>query len=154
GDGDLGGEVRGTAEPPDAQASTRRQRGPAQRPIADDPRAQQRRDLDIAPRGWQRVDVRLRRNGELRVSAVGVPAGVARSRTEVLRAPAALHAPPAGAAQPRPPDPVTAGEPPDAIAGVGALTDDLVPRYHTGQPRREVPLSHVQVRTAHAAGAH
>jgi hypothetical protein len=39
GERDLRGQVRGPAESPDAQPAARRQLGPAQRPVPDDPGA-------------------------------------------------------------------------------------------------------------------
>ena len=75
GDRHLGGEVGRCAEPVDAEPPARRQRCPAQRPVADDPGAQQRCRLLVVEAGRERVGEALVDHGMLGVPAVGVPAG-------------------------------------------------------------------------------
>ena len=99
-EGHLGGEVRRGAEPIDAQAAARRQRGPTQRAVADDPGAQQRRRLGIVEHLGQGVGVALVDDRQLGVAAVGIPPGERRGDAQVLGAAPAEPAAPAGPAQP------------------------------------------------------
>lgn len=148
---DLRGQVRRGPEAVDAQPAARRQRTAAQRPVADDARAQQRRQLGrVLPVG-ERIGVVRRDEGRRGEAAVGVPAGVPGGRAEVLAAGAAVPAPAAGAPQPGPAGPVADPEPGDRVAGGGHPADDLVPRYGLRAPRRQVPLGQVQIRTADPA---
>ena len=153
GHGDLGREMRGAAEPPYSQRPARRHLGPAQRPVADDPGAQQRGQLGVAEAVGQRMGEGLRGHHVLGVPAVEVPAGVDRRRAEVLLAPAAEHARPVGAAQPGCPDPVTGREPAGARASRHDLGDHLVAGRGVRPFGRQVPLGEVQIGSAYTATA-
>ena len=152
---DLRGDVCAAAEPVDAQPSAGGQVGPQQRAIADDAGAQQRRQLDVGVPRWQRVRESGWDRGEFGVAAVGVPAGVARLRAEILLAAHTELALPAGMAQPGDADTIADLE---IAAGVRAHRDDLANDFvsgHDGGPvHRQVAFGDVQVGAAHAAGVH
>ena len=94
-------------------------------------------------------------SGEFSVSAVGVPAGVARLRAEILLLADAELAPPAGMPQPGYADAVADGE---LVAGIradfGDLADHLVAWDHARSMHRQVALGDVQIGAAHTAGMH
>src|SRR4051794_9218820 len=93
--------------------------------------------------------------GEFGVAAVGVPAGVAGLRAEVLPTAEAKLAAPAGVPQPRDADAVTDGE---LVAALGAEPGDLADHFvswdHSLSVRRKVALGDVQIGTAHPARVH
>ena len=114
-----------------------------ERAVADQPRAEQRRRLQVAEPLGDREAEALVGDDPLGVAAVEVVAREARAVAEVLaaaRAEAALAARPA---EPR------HAEPP-AVAG---LADDLVARHERQLRSRELAVDHVQVGAADAAGA-
>ncbi len=151
---DLRSDVRGTAEPVDPEPATLREIRPQQRPVADDPGAQQRCDLLVAEPLGQGVGVRLLDDRVLRVPAVDVPAGEARGEAQVLAAGHAEAARAAGVRQPGHPDAVALA--PAGGAGPEPVddADDLVPGRDAPVTRREVSFGQVEVRPADAAHAH
>ncbi len=151
---DLGGQMGAAAEAVDAERAARGQRGTQQRVIADDARAQQRRQFLVAISARQRQREVRGDGGEFGIAAVGVPAGVARVRAQVLRAAQAEPATPAGVAQPGDPHAVPDRETPGAVPGSHHLGDHLVPGRHPRPVHRQIPLRDVQVRPAHPAGQH
>ena len=92
-----------------------RRRRPCQRPVADQPGAQQRCDLQVGVALGQREAVALVGDRQLRVAAVDVPPGEARAVTQVLAAAQAVAAAPA-----RPAEPGDADARPDARRLAGA----------------------------------
>src|SRR5690242_328807 len=96
-----------------------------------------------------------RHRSEFGVSAVGVPARVARLRAQVLLPTPTEGALPAGMPQPRDTDSITDTE---LVAGVGAqpddFGDDLVSRGDIRPVHRQVTLGDVQVGPADAARPH
>ena len=90
--GDLRDDVRGRSEAVEAELLTRLDPAPPQRPVADDPGAQERRRLGVRERVGDRVGERLVHDRVFGVAAVGVPARVPRAGAEVLAAVAAERA--------------------------------------------------------------
>ena len=154
GQGDLRRDVRRAPESVDPEPASLGEVGPPEGPVADDPRAQQRRDLLVAEPLGQRVGVRLLDHGVLGIPAVDVPAGEARGEAQVLAAGDTEPACATGVGQPGHPDAVTlapaGGTGPEPVDDA----DDLVARRHTRVARREIALGQVEVRPAHAADAH
>ena len=151
---DLRRDVRGAPEPVDPEPAALREVRPQERPVADDPGAEQRCDLLVAETLGQGVGVRLLDDRVLRIPTVDVPAGEARREAQVLAAGQAEPARPAGMGQPRHPDAIALA--PAGGAGPEPVddTDHLVPRRHARVTRREVPFGQVEVRPADAAHAH
>ena len=155
GEGDLGGEVGGGAEAVDAETAAGRQLGPAQRPVADDPRAQQRRRLLVAEPVGQPVGEALVDDGVLGVAAVGVPAGEPRGDAQVL-----VAAPAEAAASARVPQPGDA----DPLADLEAVAPGAELRRRRRRPRGpgttagraacQIALGEVEVGAAHPARRH
>src|ERR1700694_386866 len=96
-----------------------------------------------------------RNGGEFGVATVGVPAGVARLRTQILFPPDTELAASAGVPKPCDTDPVT-----DLEIAIGIrtrcddLADGLVSRRHPRLVDRQVTLCDVQIGAAHTAGVH
>ena len=144
--GDLDRDVARGAEAVDPQprAGPVVEAAATQAAIADDPGAQQRRDLLVGEVLRQRIDeVRGGRHvfGE---PAVACPPGELGSLAEVLAPPRAKAAHTAGAVQPRDTD---------AFARRLDDPDDLVPGDHRRATYRQLPLDYVQVGPADTAGA-
>lgn len=123
----------------------------AQRPIADQARAQQRRRLQV------RVAVRQRQrevstcDDVLRIASIALVPGERRPLAEVLVAVAAVGTGAVRPAQPRHAHAVPHARPSHALSHPLHRSDHLVTR-HQGQLRvRQLPLDHVEVRTADAA---
>ena len=138
GERDLRGEVGGGAEAVDARAG-RRSGSAARRSarIADDARAEQGRGLVVGEPLGQPVGVALVDDRVLGVAAVGVPAGEARVEAQVLVAPAAEAAAPAGVAQPGDADPLADREARARPAPSASTTpDDLVAGHDVAAVRR------------------
>jgi hypothetical protein len=95
------------AEAVDPEPPTRRHGRTAQRAIADDARAEQRRGVDVGEVVREAVRIGLGHRGVLREASVGVPAGVLRVAAEVLPTGAAPLAPATGTPEPGDADPVT-----------------------------------------------
>lgn len=148
---DLGCEVRAGAEPEQPETTGRREVGTHEGAVADDPAAQQRRELGGGTLLGQSIGVRRGDHDPLREAAVGVPARVRRRGAEVLAPAAAPPALSAGAPQPRDADPVADGEPVRARPGRQDSADDLVAGAGAGPARGQVALGEVQVGAAHAA---
>ncbi len=128
--------------------------GAFDRPIADDSRTQQRRDLGVGHDGGQRVRKVLAHRGELRVAAIAVPAGEARIRAEVLAPAPAISARATGLAQPRDSDAVARRKAFASRTQPLDHADHLVPGNDTRMFRREVALAYVEIGAAYAAGGH
>src|SRR5205085_5878434 len=134
-------DVRGRAEAVEAEPLRVARR--AQRAVADQPRAEERRRLLVRVALWDREAEALVGDGVLRVAAVEVVAGEARRVAEVL-APARAVA--AGAVRP--------AEPRDADAAAARLVDadDLVADDERQLRMRKLAVDDVQVGAADAAG--
>src|ERR1700682_2387242 len=93
--------------------------------------------------------------GEFGVATVGVPAGVARLRTQILMPPDTELAASAGVPKPCDTDPIT-----DREIRIGIrtrcddLADDLVSGCHPRLVDRQVALGDVEIGAAHTAGVH
>ena len=137
---DLADDVRRRAEAvqPEPRAVARH----PQRPEADQPAAQQRRDLEIAQRVGQIEHEPLVGHGVLGVAAVDVLAGEPAGHAQVLAAGAAVRARPV-----RPAEPWHADAPPVHRA------DDLVAQDQRQMAGRDLAVAQVQVGPADAAGA-
>ena len=137
--GDLRDNVRRGAET--VEAKPLGVAGHSQRPVADQAGAEQRRDLEIGVAVGKREAEALVGDGELRVAAVDVVAGEARSIAQVLAAAPAVAAHAAGPAEPGHADP----------AAVFRQADDLV----TGDERQlrvtELAVDDVEVRSTNTA---
>jgi hypothetical protein len=127
---------------------------PAQRAVADDPGAEERRRVGIGEHRGNGVRERLGHHRQLRIAAVGVVARVAGRGAEVLGARPTGRAGAVGVTEPGDPHAVTGAE--AAAAGTGLLhrPDHLMPRHHRQLPRRQVPLDHVEVGPADPAHPH
>ncbi len=125
-----------------------------QRPVADQPRAQQRRRLEVGVALGDREAVALVGDRLLRVAAIELIAGEAGPLAEVLAARAAVAALAVGPSQPRDPDPLPGGEAlgplPRPLDGADYLVSD-----DQGQLRvAQIAVDHVEVGATDAAGAH
>ncbi len=125
--------------------------GGAQRPVADDPRAEQRGGLLVVEAVGQDVGEALVHETALGVPSVDVPTGERRCGAEVLAPRAAVAAGAVGGGEPRDPDPLPDDEPrrpaPDGVDD----SDDLVAGDDSVPTRCQVALGEVQVGAAHAA---
>ncbi len=152
---DLRGDVRAAAKPVQPQPTAGRERGPLQRPIADDAGAQQRRQLTVAVAGWQMMGESRRDRGEFSVAAVAIPSGVAGMRAQVLVAASAVRAYAAGVPQPGYPDPVADAELLTCVsADLDDLADHLMAGCHLFPVHRKIALGDVQIGPAHPARTH
>ena len=149
--GDLGRQVGGGAEPVDAETTTGWQLGALQRPIADDPRAQQRSRLLVREGVRQSVRVPLVDHRGLRVASVGIPTREARAHAQVLVAPQAESTATVGMPEPSDARPVPDGEPLGAAPHGVNPADDLVTGHHPRVVGREVALGQMEVGAAHPA---
>src|SRR5262249_58419005 len=122
---DLGDEVRGGAEAVEADAL--RVAGETQRPVADQPGAEERGCLGVAERGRQREHEARIGHGVLGVAPVALVAGEAGIGTEILRPAAAEAAATAGPAEPGHSDAIADVHPRDAGPGLLDGPPDLVP---------------------------
>ncbi len=103
GDGDLGGKMGRSAEPVDAQTTTRGDLGALECTEPDDARTQQRRGLDVVELVGQPIGVVLRHRRVLGVATVVVPTREPWSDAQILTT---AHAEATGAARvPKPGDP-------------------------------------------------
>jgi hypothetical protein len=119
--------------------------GQAQRPVADQPGAQERRGLQVRIAVGQREAEALVRNRVLGVAAVDVAPGEARALTQVLEPSPAVRTLPARPAQPGHAHPA---------AAVHARADDLMAEDQRQVPGPDVAVAQVQVGPADAAGVH
>ena len=149
----LGRQVGRAAEAVDPEPPARGTSGLPQRPVADDPRAQERGRHVVGERVGERVGVALVDDQVLGVAAVEVPAREQRIDAQVLAAGAAEGADPARAGQPGHPDAIADAEPGGAVTRDVDGPHRLVARHHLGVLRRQVPLGQVEVGAADAAHA-
>ncbi len=120
---------------------------------ADEPRAEERRELNVGALLAERPrDARVG-DGRARESAVARVATVKRRVAQVLVAGEAVGAEPAGVAEPGHADARAGREAHDAGAERVDTTDDAAPRDHGQQRVREDAVDDVKVRGADAAGA-
>jgi hypothetical protein len=115
-----------------------------QRPVPDQPGAQQRRRLQIVEAVRDGKAVALVGDSPLRVAAVEVVAGEPRAVAKVLAAGRAVATLAVGPAEPR------NAEPPSVLR----LADDLVARNERKLRPVELAVDDVQIGPAHAAHAH
>ena len=118
--------------------------GEAQRAVADQARAEQRRRLEIRIARREREAEALVGDDLLGVAAVEVVPGEACPVAEVLPPGRAVAAPAARPAEPRHAEP----------AAVVGLAHDLVAGHERQPVRRQLAVDDVQVGSAHAAGMH
>ena len=145
----LADDVRGRPEAVEAEAlGVPRQ---PQRPVPDQPRAQQRRGLEVGIVVRDREAEALVRHGQLGVAAVARVAREDRPVAQVLAARAAVAALAVHPAEPRHPHPVAGLE---ALAALHHAGHDLVPGHQRQLRLRQLAVHDVQVRAADAARAH
>ncbi len=149
--GHLEGDVGGASEAEEPQAPPGSDAGAQIRAIPDDPRAQQRRELDGGPGLRQRVGEGFGHHGALRIAAILVPAGEAGLETEVLGAAQAEATAPARGTQPGDPHPRSDGEAGAARTDREHPTHDLVAGNHLRAVGRQLAFDEVQIGAAHAA---
>src|SRR5207249_6542133 len=89
---DLDRHAGRRAEAVDAERAARRHGAEAERAVANDARAEQRRHLGVREWARQRIGERLGDDGIIRISAIGVPAREPRALAEVLPAARAIAA--------------------------------------------------------------
>ncbi len=150
--GHLGRQVRRAAEAVDAQAPALGEIGQAQRPVPDDPRAQEWSGRHVVETIRQEIGVALVDEGEFGVAAVDVPTGEARIQAEVLPPGEAEAAAPAGSGEPRDADalpllPARAARPESVDRA-----DHLVAGRDEVPVRGEIALRQMQVSPADPAG--
>ncbi len=150
----LRAEMGAAPEAVETEPAARWQGGPAQRAVADDPGAEQRRQGHVLQALGESVGEGGRYGRVLRVAAVRVPAGVLGARAQVLGPAQAVRARPVGTAQPRDAHPVTDREAAHPGPEPGHRADDLVPRRHPGAAHRQIALGDMEVGAAHPARAH
>ena len=148
--GDLRREVCRRAKAVDAEPAARRQRRAAQRPVADDPGAQQRGRLLVGEGGRQHVRVRLGDDRVLGEPTVGVPTGETRRDAKVLGAVRAKTAHPAGMPQPCDPDPLAEPEASRALAKLVHEPHHLMTGDDSKCPRCQFALGQVEIRPTDA----
>ena len=144
---DLGDDVRGRAEPVEAEAL--RVAGQPQRAVADQSRAEERRGLQIRITLREREAEALVGDRVLRVAAVAVVAGEARPVAEVLASARAVAAVAVRPAEPRNADAVAARE---ALAVARGTRDDLMAEHERQLRLGQLAVGDVQVGSADAAG--
>ena len=130
------------------RARAARRRPPAQRAVADQPGAEERRRLHVVEALRDRKAEALVRDDELRVAAVELVAGEARAVAEVL-APAAVAALAAGPAEPGHANPLAGRE---ALAGPATTVPTTSWPERAGASGRELAVDDVEIRAADAAG--
>ena len=150
-DGDLAEDVGGGAEAVEADPLGLADQ--AQRPVADQPGAEQRRRLLVRVALRERQAEALVGDGQLGVAAVEVIAGEAGVVAEVLAAGAAVAALAVGPAEPGDADAVAGREALRPLARAGDGADDLVARHQRQRRLAELAVEDVQVGAADAAGA-
>jgi hypothetical protein len=151
---DLEDHVARRSEAVEAEPAAAGDLAPAQRPVADDPGAQERGGVEVGEDLRDRIGEGLRDQRHLGVAPVGVVARVAGGFAQVLRPRLAEDTGSAGLAEPGDPDPVA--RPESSAAGTEPLHE---PHYlvagHERQPLAgEVTLDHVEIGPADAADAH
>ena len=146
-DGDLADDVRGRAEAVEAEALG--VAGHAQRAVADQPGAEQRRDLLVGMVLGEREAEALVGDGQLGVAAVELVAGEAGAVAEVLAAGAAEAAGAVGPAQPRHADALALRV---ALAVAGDAGDDLVAEHERQLRLGQLAVGDVQVGATDPAG--
>ncbi len=150
----LNRHVRRRAEAIKAQASARFDPGKPQRPEPDDSCTEQRRSLFIGEFCWNSVDEIFRRNDVFRITAIHAVAREHRVVAKIFRARPAIFATPIGAVQPGDANAVADPKPPRVLSSLLDNTHDLMPRNHRRFARRQFSFNHMQISSAHAAGAH
>ena len=120
-----------------------------QRPVADEPGAEERRRPRCVVARGERRAVALVGHDELRVAAVAVVAGEAGAIAEVLAAAQAVAAFATRPAEPGDADGVALGE---TLARSDSAADDLVTRHERQPGVRQLAVDDVEVGAAHAAG--
>ncbi len=150
GAGDLGDDMRGSAEAVDAE--TRGIAGELQRAIADQPGAKQRRRLGVAValgqlEGEARVGARV-----LGIAAVDLVAGEARVVAKILLAAPAIETGAVGMAQPRHADAIARCELRDALTERRHMADDLMAEHERELGLRKLAVENMQIGAADAAG--
>src|SRR5205809_4355989 len=134
---DLDRDARRRAEAVDPETITGADAAEAQRAVADDPRAEQRRRFDVRECQRQRIRERLRHDDVIREAAVRVPPGEPRTLAEVLATTRAIRAGSARRAQPRRADPRSGLE---SRAAALDPPDDLVARHDRRRDEWKVAL--------------
>ena len=150
--GDLADDVGRGAEA--VEAEPLRVAAEPQRPVADQPGAQQRRRLEVRVALRDREAVALVGDRQLRVAAVELVAGEAGPLAEVLAAGAAVAALAAGPAEPRDPDPLPGLEALRPLPRPLDGADDLVAGDERQLRLGQVAVDDVEVGAADAAGVH
>jgi hypothetical protein len=136
------------------QAELRRSAGDHQRAPADQPRAQQRRQRDVAaPLAERKCEARIG-HGRGCIAAIAGVAGEQRLIAEVLTLHPAVGTGTVGVAQPRDADPLADLQAPHGGADRIDPADDLVPGNHRHLRVRQLAVNDVQVRAADAARQH
>jgi len=150
--GELQDDVRGGPEPVDGQCAALRQFGAGQRPVADDPGAQQRRRLGVRKGVGDPVGELFPDDRVLREAAVPVVSRVEGGFAQVLLPGGAERARPAGPGEPGDPHPGADGEACRAPAGGVDGPDGLVAGDDGKPAGGKVALDHVEVGPADPAG--
>ena len=150
--GDLRDDMSGGAETVDSDGAG--VAGHAQRAIADQPGAHQRRRLDIAVDRVDRKAIALVGDGQLGITAIDLIPGEPGAVAQILATAAAIFADPAGPAEPRHADPVADREAVDLRPLLDDRTDDLVAEDERQLGIGKLAVDDMQIGAAHRAGAH
>ncbi len=151
--GNLQRQVSAGAEPHQPHRFPRREVGPAQRSVADDPGTQQRRGLFVGDAGRDCVGVRGLGQHRFGIAAVDMEARESRARAQVLFVPPAELTSAAGSMQPCDAGAIPNGPIGHALPHRINRAHDLVPGDDRVGRRDNIALDRVQVGVAHAARA-
>ncbi len=144
-------QVRRGAKPGQPEGLAVLQTRQPQRAVADGAGAQQRRGLDVGEDSGDGVGERGRHGHQLGVTAVGIAAGGAKVRAEVLIAGEASRAQAAGRIDPGDAHPIAGPEAVDAAAGGHDPADHLMAQDDRQSRRWGAALDLVQLGVADAA---
>ena len=146
---DLADDVRGGTEP--VQAQPRRVARHRERPVSDQPGAQERGGLEIRIPLGHRERVALVGDRVLRVPAVDVVARETRSVAQVLAPGEAVAALAVCPSEPRDPHAVALRVALRALAAAGNASHDLVPGHERQLGLGQLPVDHMEIGAAYAA---
>ncbi len=150
--GNLDHEVRRAAEPEETQTRAGPRVRPRECPVADDARAQERRERASRKALGKGVHECFRRDHVLGVASVSVPSGEARRETQVLGTANAKTTASAGPVQPRDTDARAGRKPAGAGPETNHTADDLVTGHEVRTPRRQISRGDVKIRPADTTG--
>ena len=148
----LSGEMSGCAEPIHPQPLTGAYPPQAQRPEADDPRAEQRRGSRVGKSVRDRDRELLMHQGVLGVATIDIVAREPSLIAQVLFTRQTIRASAAGGVQPGNSYAITSAEPVDPRSHGFDATHYLMPRHHRESVAGQLSFDDMQVGVAYPAG--